>query len=162
MYPNTFQEYQKAQQITHTLGAVHIWCQQKKRGPDFPFPPCCAQIRNQPSPLPPLVMKYQKLYHPPHPVVRHTTLLHSILSNKRQLWRIHFAYHPILDTRTSGLCPSVRPFVMLGPSPLYSETGWTGELWSKTNLLNGGNRFFLGQKFFFFKKFQNFWKKGIF
>ena len=43
--------------------------------------------------------------------------------------------YPILDTRISGL----RPCVTLRVPPLDSETGWTGELWSKTNLLNWQN-----------------------
>ena len=45
-------------------------------------------------------------------------------------------HNPILDTRIS-----VRPssFVTLRGPPLDSETGWTGELWSKTNLLNWQN-----------------------
>ena len=40
------------------------------------------------------------------------------------------------DFRTSS---SVLPCVTLRPPPLDSETGWTGELWSKTNLLNWQN-----------------------
>ena len=40
--------------------------------------------------------------------------------------------HPILDTRISRLCSE---FVTPVLPPLDSETGWTGELWSKTNLL---------------------------
>ena len=42
--------------------------------------------------------------------------------------------YPILDTRIS-----VRPCVTLTVPPLDSETGWTGELWSKTNLLKWQN-----------------------
>ena len=48
---------------------------------------------------------------------------------------VYLRANPILDTRIS-----VRPFVRLsfvtlrGP-PLYSETGWTGELWSNPFLL---------------------------
>ena len=38
-----------------------------------------------------------------------------------------------------SVCPSVRPSVTLRVPPLKSETGWTGELWSKTNLLNCQN-----------------------
>ena len=41
-------------------------------------------------------------------------------------------YNPKLDTRISF----VRSSVTLVLPPLDSETGWTGELWSKTNLLN--------------------------
>ena len=40
--------------------------------------------------------------------------------------------YPILDTRIS--CS-----VALRVPPLDSETGWTGELWLKTNLLNWQN-----------------------
>ena len=38
--------------------------------------------------------------------------------------------YPILDTRIS-----VRMCVTLRPTPLDSETGWTGELWSNPVLL---------------------------
>ena len=46
-----------------------------------------------------------------------------------------FNINAILDTRISVLCPSV----MLTVPPLDSETGWTGELWSKTNILKWQN-----------------------
>ena len=42
--------------------------------------------------------------------------------------------YPKLDMRIS-----VRFCVTLRGPPLDSETGWTGELWSKTNLLNWQN-----------------------
>ena len=45
--------------------------------------------------------------------------------------------HPILDTRISVFRPP--PSEMLRLTPLESETGWTGELWSKTYLLNWQN-----------------------
>ena len=38
------------------------------------------------------------------------------------------------DFRLFGLCHAHGT-----PNPLDSETGWTGELWSKTNLLNWQN-----------------------
>ena len=49
--------------------------------------------------------------------------------------------HPILDTRISVRPSVLRPsdFVSLRVPPLQSETGWTGELWLKTNLLNWQN-----------------------
>ena len=43
-----------------------------------------------------------------------------------------FQLHPILDT-TQTL------FVILRVPPLDSETEWTGELWSKTNILDWQN-----------------------
>ena len=45
--------------------------------------------------------------------------------------------YPKLDTRISVRPPSFS--VTLRVPPLDSETGWTGELWSKTNLLNWQN-----------------------
>ena len=66
-------------------------------------------------------------------------------------------YYPILYTRTS-VCPFVCflcSSVTVRPPPLDSETGWTGELWSKTNLLNWqkyGNSIFFSS-FFFCKKY---------
>ena len=64
-------------------------------------------------------------------------------------------HYPILDTRISGLRP---PSVTLTVPPLDSETGWTGELWSKTNILNWQNSDNSILLFFFAKKFllQNF------
>ena len=47
--------------------------------------------------------------------------------------------NPKLDTRISFVRSSVRSSVTLRGPPLDSETGWTGELWSKTNLLNWQN-----------------------
>ena len=41
--------------------------------------------------------------------------------------------NPILDTRISVLCTL---FVTLRRPALDFETGWTGELWLNTNLLN--------------------------
>ena len=40
------------------------------------------------------------------------------------------------DFRSSFVCLSVR---QVRTTPLDSETGWTGELWLKTNLLNWQN-----------------------
>ena len=40
--------------------------------------------------------------------------------------------------RHENFCSSVRPS-RSGDPVLDSETGWTGELWSKTNLLNWQN-----------------------
>ena len=57
--------------------------------------------------------------------------------------------NPILDTRIS-VCPSVWTLsfsVTLRLPPLDSETGWTGELWSNTNLLIQQNIFFSIKKF---------------
>ena len=48
-------------------------------------------------------------------------------------WTLHDWVNPKLDMRIS-----VRPFVLRPLSVTLrqdSETGWTGELWSKTNLL---------------------------
>ena len=42
--------------------------------------------------------------------------------------------YPILDTRISFSSFSFSS-VTLRPPPLDSETGWTGELWSKTKFL---------------------------
>ena len=47
------------------------------------------------------------------------------------------AKNPKLDTRISFFF-SFFSVTLRGP-PLDSETGWTGELWSKTNLLNWQN-----------------------
>ena len=45
--------------------------------------------------------------------------------------------YPILDTRISFVCSScVRLCVTFRVLPLDSEMGWTGELWSNTNLQN--------------------------
>ena len=57
----------------------------------------------------------------------------------------------------------LRPSVTLRGPPLDSETGWTGELWSKTNLLKWQNQ----QNCIFFQQHQRcltFFriKKGIF
>ena len=41
--------------------------------------------------------------------------------------------HPILDTRMSVLRNALKE------TPLDSKTGWTGELWSKTNLFKYPN-----------------------
>ena len=53
----------------------------------------------------------------------------------------------------SVLHPSVlHPFITLRVPPLKSETGWTGELWSKTYLLNWQNEensIFFSKKIFF-------------
>ena len=55
------------------------------------------------------------------------------------LWLEEWAHkaiveHPILDTRISVLCPlSIHHAHDI--FPLDSETGWTGEFWSKTNLI---------------------------
>ena len=49
-----------------------------------------------------------------------------------------FYGYPILDKRISVLGPP--PSVTLRLPPLDSETGWTGELWSKTNLLKWKNK----------------------
>ena len=43
--------------------------------------------------------------------------------------------NPILDRRISGLCPLSFVRHAQGTPPMYSETGWNGELWSKTYLL---------------------------
>ena len=47
--------------------------------------------------------------------------------------------YQILDTRISFVLIPPPPSVTLRVPPLDSETGWTGELWSKTNLLNWQN-----------------------
>ena len=59
-------------------------------------------------------------------------------------WR-HYPYiqcakkiYPKLDMRISFVRPPPPPSRSYYP-PLDSETGWTGELWSKTNLLNWQN-----------------------
>ena len=41
--------------------------------------------------------------------------------------------------RHKDICPSPSFSVTLRTPPLKSETGWTGEHWSKTNLLNWQN-----------------------
>ena len=67
--------------------------------------------------------------------------------------------HPILDTRISVRL--VTCVSRSGYQPLDSETGWTGELWSKTNLINWQTK---GSLFYWRKKlksnfsdFFNFW-----
>ena len=51
------------------------------------------------------------------------------------LWDLSCYIHPILDMSISILCPSfVRSSSSRYP-PLDSEMGWTGEVWSKSNLL---------------------------
>ena len=60
---------------------------------------------------------------------------HDTLGKLDISWNGLDLYNPILDTRIS-----VRPpFVTLRSPPLDSEMGWTGELWSKTYLLNCQN-----------------------
>ena len=69
--------------------------------------------------------------------------------------------HPKLERKD----PVLLLLLMLRLPHLDSETGWTGELWSKTNVLKKQNyedRIF----FFFFKKkyfqnFQIFWREKI-
>ena len=70
----------------------------------------------------------------------------------------NISMYPKLDTRISVLCLFVRPS-RSGDPPLDSETGWTEELWSKTNLLNWKTKritFFFLQKnisqIFWFRK----------
>ena len=64
----------------------------------------------------------------------------------------------MLDTR--GFSSFVRLGVSLRvPPPLDSKTGWTRELWSKTNLLKWQNIYLFQQKNKYFQHFQNFEKK---
>ena len=85
-------------------------------------------------------------------------------------------------TRICSVRPSVRPSfsssVTLILPPLIFEMGWTGELWSKTNLLKWQNKEnmiffcipkifskfsdFLKKKCVFFRFFQTFWFKTFF
>ena len=48
---------------------------------------------------------------------------------------LRYTWNPILHTRISVLLRA-PPSLMLRLAPLKSGGGWTGELWSKTNLLN--------------------------
>ena len=86
--------------------------------------------------------------------LRHQAALHLESSGLPYVWRTVFQdkglqefrwnsrdivmVNPKLDTRISVRPSSVRPS-RSGDPPLDSETGWTGELWSKTNLLNWQN-----------------------
>ena len=71
---------------------------------------------------------------------------------------------------TKGFLPSYFSVTLRVP-PLDSEMGWTGELWSKTYLLNWqkeDNRFFLAVQKIFLKfsdvlrEKSDFWDSGIF
>ena len=60
-------------------------------------------------------------------------------------------FHPILDTRIS-VRVFVRPCVTLRLPPVDSETGWTGEPWSKTNILNWQTKWTAFFSFLFLQK----------
>ena len=50
-----------------------------------------------------------------------------------------FSSNPILERGSAVLLLLLLPLHHAQGTPLDSETGWTGELWSKTNLLNWQN-----------------------
>ena len=74
--------------------------------------------------------------------------------------------YPILDTRIfvfpTSVFPSVSPFDRLRLPPLDSETGWTGELWLKTNLLKYIFRIFEISDFFRFFNILDFLRYFLF
>ena len=72
-----------------------------------------------------------------------------LLSHGQYPWpNIQKSYIRHEDFRPFGLCPWRS-----GDPSLGSEMGWTGELWSKTNLLNWQNKeksIFFGQKIYIY------------
>ena len=72
----------------------------------------------------------------------------------------------MLSTTTTNLkkesCPALAVYVMLRLPPLDSKTRWTGELWSKNNLLNWQKKRIALFSVKLFLKLNWFWKRVIF
>ena len=66
-------------------------------------------------------------------------------------------WHPIKKEKYNPATSITSMYVTLRLPPLDSENGWSGELWSKTNLLHWQIAFFSPAKKNFFKNFR--WKK---
>ena len=63
--------------------------------------------------------------------INHSHLTYNIenVNNSHLTYKIENIKHPIVDTRISVLWTPPSSSVTLRGPPLYSETGFTGELW---------------------------------
>ena len=69
--------------------------------------------------------------------MKYLLIISNIIANRKNIYEIiilAIRNNPKLDTRISVLCPLSSVWHAQG-TPLYSETGWTGELWSNCVLL---------------------------